>query len=543
MRLRSLAAVTVCALTLAGCLAGESADSRTGDESRPPVVLVMDASGSMRQDDVSGTRMGAAKKAARVLLDSLPEQTPFATVVYGTESTGKSGPEKGCGDVKTLVEYGPVNVPGAQEKIDQLQPKGWTPIGPSIRAAAELLPDGVGEAMIVVISDGEDKCTPPPCDVAKELADKRPDLTISTVGFRASDEGLECVARETDGVYVTADNADQLASRLVAVTNPEQATAQLSPQGVHGISLGMSVADAAKEAPDFPTDGEKATEGGRTVVRIVWRDCTWTFTDDALTSIEPKGDAAATIDGVKVGDPISNANQYYGEPAVRTTGEGLTSGQKEYLYPAVVGAGNDDDPTGWKVITDSSDRIVTITLCRCAPAKWRDADITLAAGGGLTIDGQALGRGNGNDTIEGLTDLLGEPDEVTEQDACFNDEGSPNTRYRWGDLILTILAEQPEGEYGFSFPVGSVTGWTLDPTADGQAGTTPDAPGPNGSKIGDSLAQLQSVHEGKWDSTGVETVGERRGYLIFAGDTTGAFFALSDDDRVEAMSAGITCRD
>lgn len=506
-----------------------------------PVVLVMDASGSMRENDVAGTRMGAAKKAARVLLDSLPEQTPFATVVYGTASTGRSGAEKGCRDVKTLVKYGPVDVAAAQEKVEQLEPKGWTPIGPSIRAAADLLPEGDDKAMIVVISDGEDKCTAPPCEVAKDVVAKRPGISISTVGFRASDEGLECVARETNGVYVTADNADQLSTRLVAVTNPEQAAAQLSPQGAHGISLGMSVADAAKAASDFPTDGEKATEGGKTVVRIVWRDCTWTFTDDVLTSIEPKGDAAGTIDGVKVGDPVTTATQYYGEPVVRTSGEGLASGQKEYLYPAVAGDSSGDGPTGWKVITDSSDRIVTITLCRCAPAKWRDADIQLLAGGALEVNGEALGRGNGRDTIEGLTDLLGEPDETTEQATCSGD-GPPNTRYRWGDLILTIMKEEPDDLYGFSYPAGSVSGWTLDPTSDGVAGTIPDAPGPNGSKIGDSLAELQSVHEGQWDSTTVDTFGGVRGYQVFAGDTTGAFFALSDDDRVKAMSAGISCR-
>ncbi len=445
-----------------------------------------------------------------------------------------------------MQELTPVDATAAKASIDGITPRGWTPIGPAMRQAADLLPDGDGAAMMVVISDGENKCEPPPCDIAKEVTSQRPGVKISTVGFRASDEGLECVARSTEGMYVTADNADQLGARLVAVLDPETAAAQLSPQGAHGISLGMSLAEAAKEADGFPTDGAKSTEDGRAVVTIEWRDCTWTFTDDALTSITPKGEAATTIDGVTIGDPISAANRYYGEPVVRSSGEGLSAGQKEYLYPVVAGAHSDDEPTGWKVITDSSDTIVTISLCRCAPEKWRSAEIRLQLGGGLVINGDNIAIGDQPREAD-LVRSLGEPDEKKTETSCggpWIQQGTvPLSVLRWGDFVVALTA-QDMASVG---AVGSVAGWEYGPVRDG-AQAVPTVTGPDGVVIGDNLAKLRTVFgensefgDGGFDFRGVLDGPDGPAFVVREGTEDAGIFTLDDADRVVAMSSGWSC--
>lgn len=403
--------------------------------------------------------------------------------------------------------------------------------------------------MIVVISDGENKCTPPPCEVAKDVRAQRPGVKISTVGFRANDEALECVARSTKGTYVTADNADQLGARLVAVLDPEAAATQLSPQGAHGISLGMSIAEATKQAEGFPSEGSTRTESGETIVTITWRDCTWTFTDDELTSIEPKGDAAATIDGVRVGDAIGTATQFYGEPVVRESGDGLSQGQKEYTYPAVAGDTGEDGPTGWRIVADSADRIVTITLCRCAPEKWRSAQIEAEEGGSLTIGGDEIDAQSGM-TESDLVDLLGEPEERRDEASCdgplVNGDPIPLVSLRWGDLTIWLLREDLSGGSGPGYAAGSVVGWEVGPPSG--SSVVPKVSGPENLQIGDPLSTLREIYgdnsdevDGWWDLRGVSEEGGVRSFYVRREDQTLAQFVLDDADRVASMSSGWSC--
>ncbi|WP_296150218.1 VWA domain-containing protein, partial [uncultured Corynebacterium sp.] len=149
-------------------------------------ALVLDASWSMAEEDVDGgTRMDAAKQASHDLVNSLPEQANLGLLAYGMrESNAPDNREKGCQDIETLVPVGKLDKDELNSKIDEMSPKGYTPIGNSLKAAADELGDS-GERTIILVSDGIDTCAPPPvCEVAKELAGDGFDLTIHTVGFK-----------------------------------------------------------------------------------------------------------------------------------------------------------------------------------------------------------------------------------------------------------------------------------------------------------------------------------------------------------------------
>lgn len=199
----------------------ESAGSAGSNEATvdSKAALVLDASWSMAEEDVDGgTRMDAAKKASHDLVNSLPEQANLGLLAYGMrESNAPDNRDAGCRDIETLVPVGKLDKGELNSKIDEMTPKGYTPVGNALKAAAEELGDS-GERTIILVSDGIDTCAPPPvCEVAKELAGDGFDLTIHTVGFKTDEEArkeLECVAEAGGGEFMEADDAGSLAESL-----------------------------------------------------------------------------------------------------------------------------------------------------------------------------------------------------------------------------------------------------------------------------------------------------------------------------------------
>ncbi|HEV7626701.1 MAG TPA: VWA domain-containing protein, partial [Streptomyces sp.] len=191
------------------------------------MVMVLDSSGSMADKDGSGsTRMASARKAVGTVVDSLPDGYPTGLRLYGSEK------QQGCTDTRLAEPVRPLDRAGIKDAVAKVRPKGDTPIGYSLRKAAEDLPKtpegAIGQRSILLISDGEANCgDPEPCKVAGELAKQGVDLRIDTIGFQVrgkAREQLECVAREGAGSYYDAPDADALARQL-------QRAGQLSVDG------------------------------------------------------------------------------------------------------------------------------------------------------------------------------------------------------------------------------------------------------------------------------------------------------------------------
>ena len=214
------ALVAVLGLITGGSAAATTSIQRTAPASTPvvPVMVVLDASGSMNQTDAPGPRIDAAKAAVTSLIDTLPAQAQVGLQVYGT-GTGSTDAEKqaGCTDIKTLAPVAPLNAEALKAQVATVVAAGYTPIGNALRAAADALPNE-GPRSIVLVSDGEDTCAPPaPCDVANELEQQGIDLTIHTVGFKVDPvarEQLSCIAQSTGGTYSDAADATALTQAL-----------------------------------------------------------------------------------------------------------------------------------------------------------------------------------------------------------------------------------------------------------------------------------------------------------------------------------------
>ncbi|MFC9972679.1 VWA domain-containing protein [Spirillospora sp. NPDC127200] len=223
-----------------------------------PVMLVLDASGSMQAKVAGGTRMDAARRAVRSLVGSVPPQARMGLTVYGT-GTGSSDAEKaaGCKDIKVVQPVGPLDKNALVQAAEKATPRGYTPIGRSLRTAAAALP-GQGPRSIVLVSDGEDTCAPPePCQVARELARQGVDLRVHTIGYQVTGKAksqLTCVAQVTGGTYTDVPDASGLGNALHRVTSSALRNYQPAGKPVTGTP-------APQGAPVLATGGYLDTLG------------------------------------------------------------------------------------------------------------------------------------------------------------------------------------------------------------------------------------------------------------------------------------------
>lgn len=196
-----------------------ASSSPTPSSDMAPTMVVFDSSGSMITNDAGGqTRIDAAKDAARTFITEAGDDAPLGLVTYGG-NTGEAPEDEaaGCQDITVVTPPEAGNSEKMIGHMDGLQPRGFTPIGESLRKAAAELPKE-GQRSIILVSDGVATCTPPPvCDVAKELKEQGIDLVINTVGFNVEPEAqqeLQCIADATGGTYADASDADSLAKEL-----------------------------------------------------------------------------------------------------------------------------------------------------------------------------------------------------------------------------------------------------------------------------------------------------------------------------------------
>ena len=256
----------------------------------------------------------------------------------------------------------------------------------AVTSLATGLPDGTPFGVVAFGSQMPAASTPQATGCA--------DVTISAVGFRTDDPSLVCVAEKGGGLFVTADNAAQLSSRLAAAQNAEAARSRLSPTGRADIDIGATLADIRATNPSFPASGR--AEGRVTIYR--WLDCDYGFDGDVLVSIspgDPPGSAGTTIDGVSRGTPGSRAVELYGEPLEDSDG-------------VAVFTADEASGTAYRIGYEGADAIAkgtvtTVILCRCLPSKTSDTsdgpelvEVVAVDGSGRPINGFSVGSTRGS---------------------------------------------------------------------------------------------------------------------------------------------------
>ncbi len=174
-------------------------------------ILVLDASGSMWGQIEGEAKITIAKQVLGDLLKDLPAERRLGLIAYGHRRTGD------CADIEELAAVGAdrAAIAGAVQKLN---PKGKTPMADSIKLAAQKLQYTEKKATVILVSDGIETCAPDPCGVAAALEAAGADFTAHVIGFDVAEENaqaqLRCIAENTGGMFVSAEDASGLSEAL-----------------------------------------------------------------------------------------------------------------------------------------------------------------------------------------------------------------------------------------------------------------------------------------------------------------------------------------
>jgi Ca-activated chloride channel homolog len=186
-------------------------------------MIVFDASGSMAGNLNQGIatlkpRIDEVRSALAEILPSVTRFRHVGLITYGP------GPSQQC-NVKLDLKPTPNAADIIMRDLYGLSPAGKTPLTTAVAEAADVLAYRNKPGVIVVLTDGEETCGLSPCDLGKQLHATAAQLTVHIIGFRMKDFSwtgensildAKCLAEENNGLYVSAENKDDLVAALKA---------------------------------------------------------------------------------------------------------------------------------------------------------------------------------------------------------------------------------------------------------------------------------------------------------------------------------------
>lgn len=221
------------------------------------LVLIMDGSNSMWGQIEGVNKIVIAREAVGGLVDELPDNANVGLVAYGHRR------ESDCEDIEVLSAIAPVDKEPLKTTINGITPKGKTPITASINSAVELAKGREGTA-IVLISDGLETCGLDPCAAVRTARESGVPFVLHVIGFDVAGEDtaqLECAAQAGGGLYINAEDAEQLSAALEsAYERPAEPDGAL----VVTATADGKLQDATVRVVDVNTNDEAAS--GRTYV-------------------------------------------------------------------------------------------------------------------------------------------------------------------------------------------------------------------------------------------------------------------------------------
>lgn len=208
-------------IALAAALLAGPGPASAEEEPRVPctedAMIVFDASGSMAGNTVQGlfsdiTRIDEVRRALAQVLPNAAKHRKIGLITYGP------GPYAQC---NVTLEFPPM--PNAAEPImsvvNAINPAGKTPLVAGVMRAAEVLDFRREQGVVVLLTDGEETCGGAPCELGKLLRAKSRRLTVHVIGYQLrafrwtgaqSFLDAKCLAEETGGLYITAENRQDL---------------------------------------------------------------------------------------------------------------------------------------------------------------------------------------------------------------------------------------------------------------------------------------------------------------------------------------------
>lgn len=187
---------------------------------QPRMLVVMDGSGSMWGQIDGVPKLEIARQTLTTVLSGLPDDLEIGLMAYGHREKGN------CSDIELVVPPAPGAGSAISEAAASMRFLGKTPLSAAVQMAAEELRYTEDAATVVLITDGVETCEAEPCVLASALEDAGVSFTAHVIGLGLSgEEGAQvsCIAENTGGRYLPANNAEALADALTAAIGDEAA--------------------------------------------------------------------------------------------------------------------------------------------------------------------------------------------------------------------------------------------------------------------------------------------------------------------------------
>lgn len=200
-------------LPAAGMLQVRMAEGQSLVRTTGNIEIILDASGSMNAKVDDRLKIDIAHEALTALVGQLSDSTNVALRAYGHRKP------RDCNDVELLAPLSRLDRAALTARINAIKPapNGMTPIGASLQQVAEDLKGAQGDALVVLVTDGEETCNSDPAQIAEQLHAGNPRLRVAVIGFNIGGEAqtrLSAIAERGGGTYYDAGNATQLVAAL-----------------------------------------------------------------------------------------------------------------------------------------------------------------------------------------------------------------------------------------------------------------------------------------------------------------------------------------
>jgi Ca-activated chloride channel homolog len=169
---------------------------RTREEIPTTIVLVVDHSGSMEQEN----RIGGLKRAVASFVEKLPQGSRVAVVGFSSE-------------VERLCPF-TTDRNRVRQAVNQLEPLGSTRFYDAVAEALRLLDKQTGRRALLALTDGQDTASQEATLDSAIAEARRLGLPVYTLGLGSEEEiavsDLKRLARSTRAQHYSARNSEQL---------------------------------------------------------------------------------------------------------------------------------------------------------------------------------------------------------------------------------------------------------------------------------------------------------------------------------------------
>lgn len=175
------------------------------------VMFVLDGSNSMWGQIDGVAKISIAKDVMTDLITNLDPNTQMGLMAYGHRKKNE------CSDIEVLALPGPVDRGQMIDHVQNITPRGKTPISDALSIASVSVGYFAGKSSVVLVSDGLETCNADPCATARNLGIINPGFDVHVVGFdvtKEESESLQCIADATGGKFFRANNANELKDAL-----------------------------------------------------------------------------------------------------------------------------------------------------------------------------------------------------------------------------------------------------------------------------------------------------------------------------------------